>query len=72
MHKYLSISIFSLCAILITGCTTTIYTRPTPPPPRVEVIPKRPRVNVFWVPGHWAWRGRQRKHVWVPGHWKIR
>jgi hypothetical protein len=38
-----------------------------PPPARVEVVPPAPGDRVTWVPGHWAWDGRE--YVWENGHY---
>ena len=43
-----------------------------PPPPRVEVVPPAPgpAERVVWVPGHWAWDGRE--YAWETGHYEER
>lgn len=43
-----------------------IVLRQAPPPPRVETMPP-PRRGYQWVPGYWAWQGRQ--YVWHSGNW---
>ncbi|TLV02945.1 hypothetical protein [Dyadobacter luticola] len=42
--------------------------RPSPPPVRVEVIPRQPSPQHHWDPGHYVWkRGR---YVWVRGRYR--
>jgi hypothetical protein len=40
-------------------------------PPSGEVAPPRPGPDYLWVPGHWAWRGRDLGYVWMPGRWVL-
>ncbi len=40
-------------------------------PPSSEVAPPRPGPDYLWVPGHWAWRGRDLGYVWMPGRWVL-
>ena len=39
--------------------------------PSGEVAPPRPGPEYVWVPGHWAWRGRDLGYVWLPGRWVL-
>lgn len=44
-----------------------IVTAP-PPPAQRELIPGRPTAVHVWMPGYWAWDGRQ--YQWIAGRWE--
>jgi hypothetical protein len=61
-------------ALLIAGCVVQPATmmsnpNPSPPPVRVEAIPKPPvsEEPLIWQPGHWDWEGTG--YVWREGDW---
>jgi WXXGXW repeat (2 copies) len=49
------------------GVSVGIGINLTPPPDRVEVVPRAPRPGVVWIRGHWNRAGGQ--WVWVGGRW---
>ncbi len=60
-------------ALVLLGLMTAscaVYTRPAPPPARVEVRGGPPCPGANWVKGHWKWEGRRIGYRWVPGHWR--
>lgn len=70
MKKYCGIICCLLGIALVSGCA--VYTRPVPPPARVEVRPRASHAQAVWVPGHWQWKRWGRRYVWVPGHWVVK
>jgi hypothetical protein len=40
---------------------------PAPPPPQREVVYARPRGDVVWIPGYYAYDGY--RYVWIEGRW---
>ena len=84
MKRLLSIGIFAL-ALMAVDASAAVFVRFGPPPPRREVMIRRPGPRYVWVPGYYRWsagryawsrgywvvppRGRA---AWVPGHWAPR
>jgi hypothetical protein len=58
-------------AVLLVSAGTA-YAQPGPeghpPPPRHEEIPRRPRPEAVWMPGHWVWEHGH--YVWEGGHYR--
>jgi len=48
---------------------TFVEVQIAPPPPRVEVVPRRPSSRHMWIRGYWGWDGH--RHVWTPGHYVL-
>ncbi|MBN1825242.1 MAG: YXWGXW repeat-containing protein [Candidatus Eisenbacteria bacterium] len=60
-----------LLALTLGSAGCAVYTRPIPPPARLEVRPAGPRCpGAVWVSGHWKWQGRRSGYNWISGHWR--
>jgi hypothetical protein len=46
-----------------------VRVRTSPPAVRIEAPSLAPSPGHHWIPGHWAWRGRN--HVWIGGQWLL-
>lgn len=60
--------ILLIAGLLTVGCA--VYTRPVPPPLKVEMRSGTRTPGAKWVSGHWKWAGKRDGYRWVPGHWK--
>lgn len=62
-----------LAALTLAACTTIVRAPSVAlrvnamPPARVEIVPPPPQPELYWVPGHWMWRGAW---VWNAGHYQ--
>lgn len=43
---------------------------PMPPPPRRDIVTRRPAREAVWVSGYYTYVGRGH-YAWVPGHWEV-
>jgi hypothetical protein len=79
IRKFLLVfGILTAAAIGSKAQIRVVVRRPVAP---VFVRPAAPYPHAVWVPGEWAWRGREyvyvnphyirerRGHAWIPGHW---
>ena len=64
--------IFCCLLVLILGSLgCAVYTRPAPPPSKLEIRTSGPRCpGKVWVNGHWKWSGRRSGYRWISGHWR--
>jgi hypothetical protein len=63
-------------AFLVTACASAggprmgvVYVSARPPRALVEVRPVNPSRGHVWIPGFYAWRGRD--YQWMPGHFEL-
>ena len=69
MKRFFSIAAFALALAAGEAHAAGVVVRFGPPPPRREIVVARPGPRYVWIPGSYAWRGRN--YVWVNGYWTL-
>ena len=82
MQRIISTALLA-AAITAAAANAQVYVRIGPPPPRREIVVRRPGPRHIWVAGFYEWDGRayswvpgrwaippRHYHAWVPGHWR--
>jgi hypothetical protein len=69
MKRFFSIGILALALTVGGANAAEVFVRVGPPPPRREIVVRRPSPRHVWIPGYYRWNGRH--YTWVRGYWTL-